>query len=457
MLQKFPTESDTFPTGKSSQQPLLKVLYITYYWPPAGGAGVQRSLKFVKHLPEFGIEPTVITVDENRGAYPLFDASLAAEIPAGVPVFRTSTSEPFEYYKKLTGKKEIPYGGFANEKKTGLLQKFFKFLRGNLFIPDARVGWNKHVLKKCAELLKTEKFDAVITSSPPHSTQLIGLELQKKYGLRWIADLRDPWTDIYYYKDLKHTLLAKRLDSKYERDVIEKADGILVTSADTKRLFLNKPVKINPDKINVLPNGYDEADFQFNSEPPQDVFCLTYTGTITDTYNIGTFLQAFAENARRHSGINFRLRFVGKVSAEVHKQIEDANLLFCTEFIPFVPHLESIQYLMRSTALLMAIPDVENNFCILPGKLFEYLASNKQVLCVGPLASDADKIIDECGAGRTFHYDMYDLILDHLDTMSRNWNVNPNLDLPFINYERYSRRALTGKLAELIRKGKLKR
>jgi len=452
MLQQFPTEKDRLPDEKSGQGPLLKVLYITYYWPPAGGAGVQRSLKFVKHLPEFGIEPTVITVDENEGAYPVFDNTLAEEIPAGVRVFRTSTSEPFEYYKKLTGKKEIPYGGFANEKKSGLIQKLFKFLRGNLFIPDARVGWNKHALRKCAELLKTEQFDAVITSSPPHSTQLIGMELQKKYGLRWIADLRDPWTDIYYYKDLNHTLLAKKMDASYEKQVIEKADALLVTSDDTKRLFLNKPAEVAENKINVLPNGFDEADFQFDSEPPQDMFCLTYTGTITDTYNIKTFLEAFSENARRHPEVNFKLRFVGKVSQEVKDQIREANLLYCAEFIPFVPHLESIQYLMRATVLLMAIPDVENNFCILPGKIFEYLASNKQIICIGPVHSDADRIIDECGAGRMFQYDTYDLMLDHLDTLSHNWKVNHNLDLPYINYNRYSRRYLAGKLAELIRK-----
>jgi glycosyltransferase involved in cell wall biosynthesis len=452
MLQQIPTDPDKFPPRTVPKQPLLKVLFITYYWPPSGGAGVQRCLKFVKHLPEFSIEPTVITVDDKKGAYPLFDESLLKEVPEGVRVFRTDTSEPFEYYKKLTGKKEIPYGGFANEKKGGLIQKLFKFLRGNLFIPDARVGWNKHALKKCAELLKTEQFDAVITSSPPHSTQLIGMALQKKYGLRWIADLRDPWTDIYYYKDLNHTYLAKKLDAKYEREVIEKADSVLVTSSDTKRVFMNKHVNTNPDKMVVLPNGYDEADFQFESNAPADEFCLTYTGTITDTYNIGTFLRAFAENTQRHPEIKFRLRFVGKVSEEVHQQITEANLLYCTEFVAFVPHLESVKYLMEATALLMAIPDVENNFCILPGKLFEYLASNKQVLCVGPLHSDADNIIEECGAGRTFPYDNYELMLDHLNTLSRNWKVNPNLDLPYINYTRYSRRATTEKLAQLIRK-----
>lgn len=452
MLQKFPTDSKTAPSGKPNQQPPLKVLFITYYWPPSGGAGVQRCLKFVKHLPEFGILPTVITVDETKAAYPVLDNTLAAEIPKEVRVFRTNTSEPFDFYKKLTGKSEIPYGGFANEDQDSWSQKLFKFLRGNLFIPDPRIGWNRYALKKVADLLKTEKFDAVITSSPPHSTQLIGLEIQKKYGIRWIADLRDPWTDIYYYKDLNHTFLAKKVDAQYEKNVIEKADGLLVTSPDTKRLFLNKKVSVNPAKIKVLPNGYDEQDFRFNSEPPNGYFCLTYTGTITELYNIETFLRAFADNAQRHPDIRFRLRFVGKVSEKVQDQIKEANLLFMTEFIPFVPHQESIEYLMRSTCLLMAIPDVENNFCILPGKLFEYLASNKQIICIGPVQSDADKIIEECGAGRVMHYDDYALMVDHLNTLTKSWRVNHNLDLPFINYQRYSRRALTEELAKLIRK-----
>ena len=161
-----------------------QVLFITYYWPPSGGAGVQRCLKFVKHLPEFGITPTVITVAEHEASYPILDKTLAADIPAGVRVIRTSTNEPFEYYKKLTGKKEIPYGGFVNEDKSSLVQKFFKFLRGNLFIPDARVGWNKYAIKAASELLAQEDFAAIITTSPPHSSQLIGLHLQKKFNIK---------------------------------------------------------------------------------------------------------------------------------------------------------------------------------------------------------------------------------------------------------------------------------
>ncbi|WP_245590651.1 glycosyltransferase family 4 protein [Adhaeribacter aquaticus] len=429
-----------------------QVLFITYYWPPSGGAGVQRCLKFVKHLPEFGITPTIVTVSEKEASYPVLDRSLEADIPAGVRVIRTSTSEPFEFYKKLTGRKEIPYGGFANEKKDSSVQKFFKFLRGNLFIPDARVGWNKYAIKACSELLANEKFEAIITTSPPHSTQLIGLTLQKKFGVKWIADLRDPWTDIYYYKDLQHTAWAKKKDAEYEKAVIENATNLLVTSSDTKRLLLAKSPDIKTKKIKVIPNGYDEEDFQYLSQPPQDAFLITYTGTITETYNIEAFLKAFALVASRHQDIAYKLRFVGKISDEIKNQIEATGLLHLTEIVPFVPHNESVRYLMNTTILLMGIPDVENNYCILPGKLFEYLASNKPIICIGPIHSDADKIIDECGAGRVFHYSAYDLMVDYLDQLSQGWKINHNLDLPFVNYQRYSRRNLAGKLAEIITK-----
>ncbi|MGV3586130.1 MAG: glycosyltransferase family 4 protein [Adhaeribacter sp.] len=429
----------------------LQVLFITYYWPPSGGAGVQRCLKFVKHLPAYNIIPTVVTVSENEASYPVLDQSLAADIPEGIRVIRTSTNEPFDYYKKLTGKKEIPYGGFANEQKGSVVQKFFKFLRGNLFIPDARVGWNKFAIKACAELLTKEKFAAIITSSPPHSTQLIGLELQRKFKVKWIADLRDPWTDIYYYKDLQHTAVARKIDENYERSVIQKANALLVTSTDTKRLFLAKAPEVESTKISVIPNGYDEEDFTEPSAPPQDAFVITYTGTITDIYNIEAFLKALAKLTTVHPDVPFQLRFVGKISSEVKEQIEDAGLQHLTHLISFVPHSESVKYLLSSTILLMGIPDVENNYCILPGKLFEYLAANKTIICIGPIHSDADHIIDECGAGRVFHYAAFDLIFDHLDQLSHAWKINHNLDLPFVNYKRYSRLNLTGDLAKIIR------
>ena len=260
----------------------LRLLVITYYWPPSGGAGVQRCLKFVKHLGSFGVVPTVITVDAAQATYPVRDESLLAEVPADVRVIRTGTTEPFESYKKLTGR-AVPYGGFANEGRPGLVQQALRFVRGNLFIPDPRRGWNRHALAAVEQLLAAgETFDAVLTSSPPHSTQLIGLELQKRHGLRWLADLRDPWTDIYYYKDLHHTPLAAWLDARYERRVLTHADAVLVTSPETKRLFLAKLSTLPTAKFHVLPNGYDESDFRRASAPPRDCLRITHTGTITE-------------------------------------------------------------------------------------------------------------------------------------------------------------------------------
>ncbi|MHA6247654.1 glycosyltransferase family 4 protein [Pontibacter sp. CAU 1760] len=435
------------------QTDITNLIYISYYWPPSGGPGVQRGLKFCKYFPQFGVQPTVLTVDEKQASYPLLDPTFEKEVPNGLPLHRTDTTEPFEYYKKLSGKKEIPFSGFANQKgKDTVVDKLFKFVRGNLFIPDARVGWNRHAIKKAAELLQQGNFQAIITTSPPHSTQLIGLKLKKKYNLPWIADLRDPWTNIHYYDQLHHTALAKRLDEKYERQVLEQADAIIVTSEDTKRLFLNKPISINRKKIHVIPNGYDEDDFTFPSQPPKNELLITYTGTITETYNIDVFLKALAHVMSVHDEINYKLRFVGQVSEGVKKRIGQAGVEGITEYIPYVPHDKAIQYLMQSTVLLLAIADVDAVYANVPGKLFEYLAANKPIICLGPVHSDTDRIIDECGAGRLFHYTAYELMLDHLTQLSKSWKLNPNLDLPQINHARYSRRALTEELARVVRK-----
>ncbi|WP_245711808.1 glycosyltransferase family 4 protein [Hymenobacter psychrophilus] len=431
----------------------LRLLVITYYWPPSGGAGVQRSLKFVKHLPGFGVEPTVLTVDPAQAAYPVLDESLAADVPAGVRVIRTSTFEPFDSYKRLTGRRQVPYGGFVGENKASRSQQLFKFVRGNLFIPDARRGWNRFVLDAVAELVAAgEQFDAVLTSSPPHSTQLIGLELKRRYGLRWLADLRDPWTDIYYYKELNHLPPARWLDARYERQVLEQADVVLVTSPHTKRIFAAKSPNIDPAKIQVLPNGYDEADFRELSQPPTDALLVTHTGTISETYRLEQLLAAAAECARRHPDVPLRLRFVGKVSDGIRQQAEAVGLAGHVEFVPFVPHHESVGYLLRSTALLLAIPDVANNRGILPGKVFEYLAANKPILCVGPIGSDADLLLRETGAGRTLPPDAYADLLDAFEGLVARWRINPNLDLPGPRPTQYSRRALTERLAGLVGK-----
>ena len=177
---------------------MKKVLIISYYFPPSGGSGVQRWLKFVKYLPEFGYEPIVLTVDPTVASYPQIDATLLQDIPSLVRVERTTTREMLSLYKRVSPTKEIPYGGFANENTQGLFSTISRFIRGNFFLPDPRRGWNKFAYKKACELIEQEQIDTVITTSPPHSTQLIGLKLKKRFpSIQWIADLRDPWRDIF--------------------------------------------------------------------------------------------------------------------------------------------------------------------------------------------------------------------------------------------------------------------
>ena len=430
----------------------LRLLVITYYWPPSGGAGVQRCLKWVKYLPELGVEPTVLTVDADQATYPVRDESLLREVPPGVRVLRTATLEPFGSYQKLTGR-AVPHGGFANEGPPSFTQKAMRFVRGNLFIPDPRRGWNTYALAAVAKLLaQGEHFDAVLTSSPPHSTQLIGLALQKKYGLPWLADLRDPWTDIYYTNDLHRTAAATWLDAYYEGQVLRRADAVLVTSPETERLFRRKLPDLAKGKIVVLPNGYDEPDFEQPSAPPADCLRLTHAGTITGRYHIENLLRAVADCARRYPAVPLRLRFVGQVDAEIRAQVAAAGLAEATEFLPFVPHHESVAYLLASSALLLAIPDVALNKGILPGKVFEYLAARKPVLCVGPAGSDADTILREAGAGLALPYDDYELMLATLAELAARWQRSPNLDLPASPaVASYSRRGQAAQLAELVR------
>ena len=215
---------------------MKKVLIITYYWPPSGGAGVQRSLKFVKYLPLFGIEPIVITVDAEQATYPILDSTLLNEVSEDVRVVRTRSFEPLKILSAIKGKESVPHGGFANSNKESITQRTLRFIRGNFFIPDARKGWVSFAVKAASEIIEKEKIDTVFVSSPPHSSQLIGLELKKKYNIKWIADMRDPWTDIYYYKDLLQTKFSAARDAVYERQVLEGADEVISVSEPINKI-----------------------------------------------------------------------------------------------------------------------------------------------------------------------------------------------------------------------------
>lgn len=408
--------------------PLKKVLFITYYWPPSGGAGIQRPVKLAKYLPQFGIEPIVLTVDPAKASYAIRDESFAHEIAAQLQVKHTNTREFFHWYGRLTGKKQIPAAGFANDANPGLLQKFGRFLRGNFFIPDARVGWVDYAVQEAEQLIREQGIDTILITSPPHSSQLIGLKLKKKFPqLKWVADLNDPWTDIYYYRQMYHTPVAKAIDAGYERKVLEQADRLVTVSHDFKRLFLEKSAEPLENKFVIIPNGFDEEDFQQTSVCPRDFFTITYTGTIGSIYKPELFLDALSLFLQKRSAAKVKVRFIGIVADDIKAYAKSQNLETCIEYHSPVPHRQSVALLLQSSALLLAVPFVKNNKGICPGKLFEYLAARKPVLCIGPADGDAANMLRHCEAGETFEDSTR--LLQYLETLYERWEANPETTL----------------------------
>jgi len=428
-----------------------KILFLSYYWPPSGGPGVQRALKFAKFLPELKVDPYIVTVKANKASYPLIDSTLEKEVSPDLKVFRTNSFEPLEWYRIFTKKKEIPYSGFVNMDKSTLFQKVARFIRGNIFIPDARMGWMHFAYKKALALSKENEFKAIVTTSPPHSTQLTGLRLKLETGLPWIADMRDPWTDIYYYKDFYHLPFAKRKDAAYELKVLESADRIIVTNQSAKELFCGKSSNIDPDKIIVIPNGFDRADFTNRVSPSKKEFIITYSGTIADSYCIDEFLSSLAEFVKFNPEFPLKLRFVGKVAAGIKTQIKQLSLRKYTEYIAYVSHQKAIRYLLESTILFMASPKIINNESIVPGKLFEYLAALKPIIFIGPAKGDVARMINECKAGRCFDYVEGMRMMTYINELSEKWKQSYNLDIKNDSYRQYSRQELTKKFAKIIK------
>jgi glycosyltransferase involved in cell wall biosynthesis len=439
---------------------LKKVLIISYYWPPSGGSGVQRWLKFVKYFREFGIEPIVLTVDPKFATFPNYDYSLSDEIPKGIEIHTTQASSPFKLYKKVR-KKDAPQAGFSGEKKVGLTDKLMRFVRGNFFIPDARIGWNKFALEKARTIIRENNIDSIVTTSPPHSTQLIGLALKKEFNLHWLADLRDPWTEIYYNQELFRTPFAKRKDYKFEQACLKNADKIVVVSEDIKRHFGAKRKEIL-DKIHVIPNGFDEADFNIiptlnnvtpncnsgsnsqkisenNSKPK----IISYVGNLGEQYPVGGFLEAFAEIIKKNS--EWKLQFVGNCHNGVKILVEKLNLSELVVFIPYMNHAEAINYMINASVLLLIIPEIENNKGILTGKLFEYLATGNSILNIGPKDGDAATILRENAVSVTLNPNEKQAIIDFI--LNSTYNQR---EVNSVSKSKFSRRNLTGEIAKLI-------
>lgn len=391
------------------------MLIFTYYFPPAGGVAVQRFLKFSKFLPQFGWEPIVVTV--ANGSYPYYDESLLKEISPVLKVYRTKTFEPFEFYNLLKGKrgKALPVVTVGDGEKKSVFQRVSEYVRANFFIPDARKGWVPYAVKQAEKILRTEQIDAIITTGPPHSTHLIGLELKKKYGVKWLADFRDPWTKIFYNNILPRTKATIEADKKLEYKVLTNADMVTVISPGLQREFTQ-----TAKKCCVIYNGYDEEDFQPTDYGTQltDKFTIRYVGNLMASENPENFWKAVA--ALHKEGKQIKIELIGRTDRLVRESIRTAGIDTICEYKNFVSHKEATRLMQTCNLLLFLIPKVPDNKLILTGKLFEYLGSGTPLISFGPVDGDAAQILKQTGRKPMIDYHNFEETQKQLSEAIRN-------------------------------------
>lgn len=425
----------------------MKVLIITYYWPPAGGPGVQRWLKFVKYLPDFGIEP-IVYIPENP-TYPLIDEGLLSEVNPNVTILKQKITEPYAWASAFSksSTKKISSGIIPNKKKQSFLQRIMLWVRGNLFIPDARVLWVKPSVNYLSKYIKENGIDTIITTGPPHSLHLIGMRLKELHSIKWFADFRDPWTTIGYHKELKLSASAEKKHKDLERKVLTGADSILVTSPTTKaefQLLTNKP-------IDVITNGYDTEIVA--KQPLDEKFTLAHIGSFLSERNPQMLWNALVELLAEIPDFHtyFELKLIGAVSAEVLKSIDTAGLSGYVNSLGYVPHSVAVAEQRKSQVLLLIEIDSEDTKCIIPGKLFEYMVSERPILAIGPDGADFASIIKTTNTGVFSLYSDKELIKKTILSYFNQYKEG-NLKSYAIGLQQFSRKNLTSQLASILRK-----
>jgi glycosyltransferase involved in cell wall biosynthesis len=422
-----------------------KLLIITYYWPPAGGPGVQRWLKFVKYLPDFNIQP-IVYIPENP-TYPIIDNGLQSEVSEKAIILKKKIVEPYGFASFL-GKnktKKISSGIIPNQKKQSFVEKTLLWVRGNIFIPDARFLWVKPSVKYLKKYIVEIQLDTIVTSGPPHSLHLIGLQLKKELNVKWFADFRDPWTTIGYHKALKLSSSAEKKHKALEKEVLTTADTIIVTSKTTKTEFQ----AITSQPIEVITNGYDVE--KVSKQPLDEKFTLAHIGSFLSERNPRILWKALKELTKENPDFkkDFQLKLIGAVSQEVLDTITEFRLNDYVLNLGYVSHQEAVEHQRKSQVLLLIEINSNDTKSIIPGKLFEYMVSERPILALGPEGSDFAEIITSTNTGVFFLYDE----LEQLKALLLNYyNLykEQNLKVNAVGLQQYSRKSLTEQLSNLV-------
>ncbi|MDF2157123.1 glycosyltransferase family 4 protein [Algoriphagus sp. CAU 1675] len=420
-----------------------RVLIITYYWPPSGGSGVQRWLKFAKYLPEAGWEPVIFTTENPD--FDLKDETLAREVPPSLEVLKFPIWEPYQLFAKLKGKTGGHPSRMLEQKKKGLLEKTAIWLRANFLVPDPRVFWVKPSVDFLVDLMGKEQFQAVITTGPPHSLHLIGRGLKRKTGVLWLADFRDPWSQWEFLDALPMQDWVRKKHRKLEQSVLKEADEVVTISPT----FRNDLEAIANRKVRLLTNGFDPADLPRDFQRKEKIpgrLNLVYTGIIDSIRNPIPLLEALKEEFSAED-VQVQMTFVGKVSEQVRGFVQaDSWLASRIHFPGYVSHQEVFGFYAEADALVLILTDTKNAKGNIPGKLFEYLATKIPVLALGDPEGDSALILKNAGAG---------VVLPHSDLAGirrrlRELFESTSLQIDSPDLEKYSRRTLSFQLAKIL-------
>ncbi|MEH6680053.1 MAG: glycosyltransferase family 4 protein [Sediminicola sp.] len=422
-----------------------KVLIVTYYWPPAGGPGVQRWLKFVKYMKDFGMEP-VVYIPKNPH-YPLRDESFLGEVPKDLTVYSMPIWEPYGLSGVFSKKKTKRISsGIITSKEQSFMERAMLWVRGNLFVPDARKYWVRPSIKFLHKKIAEENVKTIITTGPPHSLHLIGLGLKRVSGVQWIADFRDPWTSIGYHKKLKLGKRAEKKHAKLESLVLNGADKVIVTSNTTKKEFEG----ITKSPIQVITNGFDGKAPEFSHLDSK--FTISHIGSLLSGRNPIGFWKVLQELIRENKDFaeHFRLQLIGVVSEDVLETIESFGISPYITVTGYLSHTQALQKQQRSQVLLLVEMDEPETMGIIPGKLFEYMMAKRPILALGPVDWEVGTIIAETQTGSCFGYtdtqEVKQLLLKWFQAYR-----NGGLHIRPMDIDSYSRRELTRKLVDFIR------
>ena len=429
---------------------MMTVLILTYYWPPQAGSGVQRWLKFAKYLPEYGWKPVIIT--PRNGTAPYYDDSLLKDVPPEAEIIYTGTLEPFAIYNALQGKKPkaaVPVGMMGLTEKKGMFHRLANYLRANVFVPDARRGWMPYARKAALKRIAEGGIDLVVTTGPPHSTHLAGLDIQRQTGLPWLVDLRDPWTNIYYNKTLPRSRSTQAKDQAWESMVVRSASAVTVVSPGMADEFSPRA-----KRLEVIYNGYDDSDLPPTPPTSHKGFTLSHVGNFFPSLESSGLTSALSRLCKEEPGFaaDLRLRFTGLLDSGVEERLRIAGLAPNIQVTPPVSHKDAVVEMMRASMLLFSIANEGNVRALVSGKIFEYLATGLPILAIGSPESGAAQVLLDAEFGPMLPHEDSEGISQALLAAYRPWKTNGRLPMKMEKAKgaQYSRRALTGHLAALM-------